>query len=117
MLEIFDLIKRASVSNAPFFIHGETGTGKELCAHAIHHEGQNCEGEFVAINCANFNEQLLESQLFGHVRGAFTGAVRDQMGILQRADRGTLFLDEITEMPLQLQAKFLRVLQEREFFP
>ena len=111
----FDTIKRASTANIPVFITGATGTGKELAARACHLESCRSEEVFVAVNCANFSESLMESQLFGHNKGAFTGAVKSQQGLLAAAGEGTLFLDEITCLPLTLQAKLLRVIQEREF--
>lgn len=108
-------ISIAAGANVPIFIHGETGTGKELVANACHSLGCKSEGKFIAINCANFSETLIESQLYGHKKGAFTGAVSDQEGLLSQSHGGTLFLDEITTLPLGLQAKLLRVLQEREY--
>ena len=111
------IISRTATTDSPFYINGETGTGKEMVARAIHMESERSEGSFVAINCANLTETLLESQLFGHKKGAFTGADRDQKGMLEEAEGGTLFLDEVVEIPLALQAKLLRVLQEREYTP
>ena len=117
MVRQFNFIRKVVNADAPLFVCGETGTGKEMVARAIHQEGRRREGAFVALNCANLTENLLESQLFGHRKGAFTGANIDQKGLLQAANGGTLFLDEIVELPLGLQAKLLRVLQEREFTP
>lgn len=117
MLQQISVIQRTANTDAPFFINGETGTGKEMFAKAIHLESDRAGESFVALNCANLTETLLESQLFGHVKGAFTGAQKDQIGLLTEADGGTLFLDEVVEIPLALQAKLLRVLQEREFTP
>lgn len=110
-------VEKAAGANVPIFIHGETGTGKELIARACHELGCKRDGEFVAVNCANFSEPLMESQLFGHKKGAFTGAVADQDGIFAQGKNGTLFLDEITTLPLGLQSKLLRVIQERTYTP
>ncbi len=117
MFEVFDYVRRAASSNVPIFIHGETGTGKELIAKACHLESFRKDQDFIAVNCANFSETLMESQLFGHKKGAFTGAVNDQAGLFSTAQGGTLFLDEVTTIPITLQAKLLRVIQEREYSP
>jgi DNA-binding NtrC family response regulator len=117
MQEVLKLIGRAAGAEGPVLITGETGTGKEVVAHAIHQNGPRAGKPFVAINCAALPAELLESELFGHERGAFTGADRARIGAVQRADGGTLFLDEIGDMNLGLQAKILRALQEREIVP
>src|SRR5258706_7144537 len=114
MEEVFRLMKKAASSAIPVLIEGETGTGKELVAHAIHAASPRGAGPFVAVNCAAMPEALLESQLFGHRRGSFTGADRDRAGLFEAANGGSIFLDEIGEMPLAMQSKLLRVLQEGE---
>jgi two-component system, NtrC family, response regulator AtoC len=114
MLEIFDLIGRVADSDATVLITGESGTGKELIARAIHQQSHRAQRPFVAVNCTAIPEQLIESELFGHERGAFTGAVQRRIGKFELAHTGTLFLDEIGSMRLDMQTKLLRALQERE---
>lgn len=115
MHEIFVWLKKAATADVPVFIWGETGTGKELTARALHEESDRKDHPFLSYNCANFSDALMESQLFGHKKGSFTGAVSDQTGLLGAVGEGTLFLDEVTTMDISLQAKLLRVLQEREY--
>ncbi|PKN65081.1 MAG: DNA-binding response regulator [Deltaproteobacteria bacterium HGW-Deltaproteobacteria-15] len=115
MLEIYDLVDKVAQSKASVLITGPSGTGKELIAKAIHYNGPRKKRPFISINCGALTETLLESELFGHERGAFTGAVAMKKGRFELADEGTLFLDEVGEMPPPLQVKLLRVLQEMEF--
>ena len=115
MRELFQLLETVAATSSTVLITGETGTGKELAARAIHHNSPRRTNRFVALNCSAIPETLLEAELFGHVRGAFTGAVGNRQGRLEQAHRGTLFLDEVGTMSPALQAKLLRVLQEREF--
>lgn len=114
MLSLFEMIRKVSTSNATVLISGESGTGKELAAKAIHQNSDRKDKAFIAVNCGAIPEHLIESELFGHVKGAFTGAVAERPGLFEQANGGTLFLDEIGELPLLLQSKLLRVLQERE---
>ena len=115
MQKIFDMLKTVSESDATIFIQGPSGTGKELIAHAIHYNSQRKNNPFIKTNCAALPEGIMESELFGHERGAFTGAIRTRKGRFEAANTGTLLLDEVSEMSPGLQAKLLRVLQEREF--
>ena len=115
MQQVFKMIGRVSHSDAPVMITGESGSGKELVARAIHHYSNRSIQPFIAINCAAIPENLLESELFGHEKGAFTGASSQRIGRFEQSNSGTLFLDEIGDMPLAVQSKILRVLQEGEF--
>ncbi len=114
MQRLFERMQRILKTDSTVLIFGESGTGKELVARALHHNSRRKSHAFVAVNCGAIPETLLESELFGHVRGAFTGAVRDKLGKFEAADHGTIFLDEICTMPMHLQSKLLRVLQEQE---
>ncbi|MDX9834131.1 MAG: sigma-54 dependent transcriptional regulator [Desulfobulbus sp.] len=117
MMKIFDMITKVAPTPANVLIYGESGTGKELVARAIHNRSRVAANPFVPITCSAIPEGLLESELFGHVKGSFTGATADKVGLFQQADRGTAFLDEIGELTPIIQTKLLRVLQEREFMP
>ena len=117
MQRVFEVLGQVSATNATVLILGESGTGKELVARAIHENSPRKERRFVAVNCAALSEGLIESELFGHVKGAFTGAVAGKEGRIVYADGGTLFLDEVGDMPLATQAKLLRVLETREVQP
>ncbi len=117
MQDAIKIIRNVAETEATVLIRGESGTGKELVAQALHLESNRRNQPFLAINCAALTPSLLESELFGHVKGAFTGAIRSHAGLFQRANGGTLFLDEVAELPLELQAKLLRVLQEQSFIP
>ena len=115
--QCFENLTQAAISNAPVLITGETGTGKELFANTIHRNSVRSQQNFVVVDCASLTESLLESTLFGHKKGAFTGAAERRTGLVKMADKGTLFLDEVGEMPLSTQKSFLRVLQEKRFRP
>ena len=117
MEQLREMISRVSRSQAPVHIFGESGTGKELVARMIHESGARREGPFVAVNCGAIPTELMESELFGHKRGSFTGAVADKKGLVQTAEGGTLFLDEVADLPLHMQVKLLRVVQEKTVRP
>lgn len=117
MQEIYSLLDKIKSSESTVLIQGENGTGKELIARAIHYNSGRKDAAFVTVNCSAFNENLLDSELFGHVKGSFTGAVRDKKGLFESAHNGTLFLDEIGDMSLTMQVKLLRILQEGTFIP
>jgi transcriptional regulator with GAF, ATPase, and Fis domain len=114
MVEVYNRVEKVASTDITVLINGETGTGKELIAREIHNRSPRAKGPFITVNCGAIPENLIESELFGHVKGAFTGAVANQIGKFQAADGGTIFLDEIGELPLQLQVKLLRVLQEKQ---
>ena len=113
--QVIDLAKKVSKTESTVLLTGETGTGKEVFAQAIHENSNRAGKSFVALNCSTFSKEILESELFGHKQGAFTGAIKDKKGFIEEANGGTLFLDEIGEMPLELQAKLLRVLETNEY--
>jgi two-component system, NtrC family, response regulator PilR len=117
MEQLREMIARVARSQAPVHIYGESGTGKELVARLIHESGARSEGPFVAVNCGAIPTELMESELFGHKRGSFTGAVADKKGLVQSAEGGTLFLDEVADLPLHMQVKLLRVVQEKTVRP
>jgi DNA-binding NtrC family response regulator len=113
--QVIDLARKVAKTNSTVLLTGETGTGKEVFAQAIHENSSHAGKSFVALNCSTFSKEILESELFGHKQGAFTGAIKDKKGFIEEANGGTLFLDEIGEMPLELQAKLLRVLETNEY--
>ncbi|GAB4296035.1 MAG: sigma-54 dependent transcriptional regulator [Ignavibacteriaceae bacterium] len=115
--KIFEIIQTVAETDSTVLITGNSGTGKELVARALHYKSKRKNKPFVAVNCGAISENLIESELFGHKKGAFTGAVSDKEGFMKAADGGTLFLDEISDMPLQLQVKLLRAIQEKEYTP
>lgn len=117
MKEFFELVRKVARSDTSVLVRGESGTGKELVAQAIHELSARADRPFRAVNCATFTSELLASELFGHVRGAFTGAVDDRRGLFELADGGIIFMDEIAEIPFEIQARLLRVLQEQIFVP
>src|SRR5438045_8106354 len=117
MEQLRDMIARVARSQAPVHIYGESGTGKELVARMIHECGARHEGPFVAVNCGAIPTELMESELFGHKRGSFTGAVADKKGLIQSAEGGTLFLDEVADLQLHMQVKLLRLVQEKTVRP
>lgn len=115
--QVIELAKKVAVTDSTVLLTGETGTGKEVFAQAIHENSNRVGKSFVALNCSTFSKEILESELFGHKQGAFTGALKDKKGFIEEAHGGTLFLDEIGEMPIDLQAKLLRVLETNEYIP
>lgn len=117
VVRLRQLVERLARSQAPVHVHGESGTGKELVARAIHASGPRARGPFVPVNCGAIPSELMESEFFGHLKGAFTGALRDKAGLFQAAEGGTLFLDEIADLPLAMQVKLLRAIQERAIRP
>ena len=117
MQHIRTQISKVARSQAPMFISGESGTGKELAARSIHEQSARCKQPFVPVNCGAIPAELMESEFFGHLRGSFTGAIEDKLGLFQAADGGTLFLDEVADLPLPMQVKLLRVIQEKSVRP
>jgi two-component system response regulator PilR (NtrC family) len=117
MEQLREMIARVARSQAPVHIYGESGTGKELVARLVHESGSRRDGPFIAVNCGAIPTELMESELFGHKRGSFTGAVADKRGLVQSAEGGTLFLDEVADLPLHMQVKLLRVVQEKTVRP
>ena len=117
MEKLREMIARVARSQAPVYISGESGSGKELVAHMIHDSSARAEGPFIPVNCGAIPSELMESELFGHKRGSFTGAVADKLGLIQAAEGGTLFLDEVADLPLHMQVKLLRVIQEKSMRP
>jgi len=115
MLDIMDMVERVGPTEANVLITGESGTGKELIAEAIHQKSQRLDGPFVKVNLGGISRDLFESEMFGHIKGSFTGAYADREGRFSRADRGTIFLDELGELAAESQVKMLRVLQEKTF--
>jgi len=115
MQNVFEMIRKAAESNAPVIILGESGTGKELVANAIHLCGARKQGPFIQLNCAALNESVLESELFGHAKGAFTGAYSNRIGRFEAANQGDFFLDEIGDIPVSIQTKLLRVIESGQF--
>src|SRR3989338_629630 len=113
MLRIYEMVKRVGNTKSSALIAGESGTGKELIARAIHYNGPLKDKPFVTVNCGAIPESLMESEMFGHKKGSFTGAVVDKSGLFEVADGGTLFLDEVGELPVSIQVKLLRAIQER----
>ena len=117
ILSIFEQIEKVAPTDSPVFLYGESGTGKELFAGALHARSQRAHCQFIAVDCSTLSPSLLESELFGHIRGAFTGAVRDKEGIFGVAHGGTLFMDDVTNLSLEIQGKLLRVLESGEYKP
>ncbi|NQU66079.1 MAG: sigma 54-interacting transcriptional regulator, partial [SAR324 cluster bacterium] len=117
MLEMYEMFEQVAAGDWTVLIEGETGSGKELVARSIHASSNRKNGPFIAVHCAGLSESLLSSQLFGHRRGSFTGAVSDQTGFFEAAEKGSLFLDEIGDIPIGMQASLLRALQEHEIIP